>query len=114
MNPLPSRGEIWLADLRPVRGHEQAGRRPVVVLSVDAYNHGPAGLMVVLPVTTTDRRIPLHIPLKTGEGGVKAPSFIMCDAIRSISSERILKPWGRIPSRVMRQVEDRVSILLGL
>ncbi len=114
MNPLPSRGEVWLADLNPVRGHEQAGRRPVVVLSVDDYNHGPAGLVIVLPLTSTDRHIPLHIPLKSGEGGVKAPSFILCDAIRSISSDRLLKPWGRIPSRVMRQAEDRISILLGL
>ncbi len=34
----PSRGDIWIADLDPVRGHEQAGKRPVVVLSVDRFN----------------------------------------------------------------------------
>ena len=46
------RGEIWWVDLDPTRGHEQAGRRPALVLSVDAFNHGPAGLVVVVPVSS--------------------------------------------------------------
>ncbi|WP_198471546.1 type II toxin-antitoxin system PemK/MazF family toxin [Acetomicrobium sp. S15 = DSM 107314] len=39
----PSRGEIWLVDLNPLRGHEQAGRRPSLVISVNGFNYGPAG-----------------------------------------------------------------------
>jgi mRNA interferase MazF len=42
----PRRGEIWLADLRPTHGREQAGRRPVLVLSVDSFNSGPADLVI--------------------------------------------------------------------
>src|SRR6266478_3129255 len=57
----PHRGEIWLADLRPTRGWEQTGRRPVLVLSVDFFNAGPAELVVVLPLTSTKRDIPLHV-----------------------------------------------------
>jgi mRNA interferase MazF len=49
----PRRGEIWLAGLRPTRGREQSGRRPVLVLSVDFFNAGPADLVVVLPLTST-------------------------------------------------------------
>jgi len=48
--PEPSRGEVWLVDLNPARGHEQAGIRPGLVVSVDPFNHGPAGLVVLLPV----------------------------------------------------------------
>jgi len=55
---LPSRGDVWLIDLNPTRGHEQAGVRPALVLSEDTFNHGPAGLSVLLPI---DR------------GGVRAP-----------------------------------------
>ena len=44
----PSRGEIWMVDLNPARGHEQAGYRPCLVVSVDLFNHGPAELVVVL------------------------------------------------------------------
>ena len=43
----PSRGDIWLADLNPVRGHEQAGKRPCLVMSVDLFNQGASGLTVV-------------------------------------------------------------------
>ena len=53
----PARGEVWLADLDPTRDHEQAGRRPVLVISEDLFNQGPAGLCIVLPMTSTLRPI---------------------------------------------------------
>ncbi|NCR44934.1 MAG: type II toxin-antitoxin system PemK/MazF family toxin, partial [Microcystis aeruginosa SX13-01] len=53
-----TRGEIWLADLNPVRGHEQAGKRPCLVISADLFNQGASGLVVVLPVTSKDKGIP--------------------------------------------------------
>jgi len=52
MTPQPSRGEVWIVDLDPTKGHEQAGRRPCLVISVDIFNQGPADLVVVLPMTT--------------------------------------------------------------
>ncbi|NLJ36638.1 MAG: type II toxin-antitoxin system PemK/MazF family toxin, partial [candidate division WS1 bacterium] len=41
--PKPSRGDIWMLDLDPTRGHEQAGKRPGLIVSADPLNHGPAG-----------------------------------------------------------------------
>src|SRR5437870_13656983 len=67
----PHRGEIWLADLRRTRGREQTGRRPVLVLSVDFFNAGPAELVVVLPLTSTQRDIPLHVNVSKGDGGTR-------------------------------------------
>ena len=49
MSPLPNRGEIWMADLNPTRGHEQAGARPVLITSTNTFNHGSANLVFVLP-----------------------------------------------------------------
>jgi len=46
MTDKPARGEIWLVDLNPTRGHEQAGKRPALVVSVDLFNFGPAELVV--------------------------------------------------------------------
>ena len=114
MSSLPSRGEIWGADLNPVRGHEQSGRRPVLVLSVDEFNYGPAELVIVLPLTPRDRAIPFHIPLVPPEGGVQEASFALADAIRSVARERLIERWGTVHSKTMAEVEDRVSILLGL
>ena len=111
-SPLPSRGEIWEVNLNPTRGHEQAGIRPALVVSVDTFNHGPAGLVVVLPVTTTARGIPFHVPVGPPEGGVRRPSFIKCEDVRSISRERLIAPWGSVYGTTMNVVEDRLRILL--
>ena len=55
----PQRGEVWLIDFDPIRGHEQAGRRPALILSVDVFNASPADLAV--PSTKTLRAIPTHV-----------------------------------------------------
>jgi mRNA interferase MazF len=110
----PARGEIWLADLNPVRGHEQGGQRPVIVISSDIYNSGPAGLAVVLPLTGTHRGIPMHVQIKPPEGGVKSTSSILCDAVRSISKDRLVKKWGTLSAAVVNDIEDRLRILLEL
>ena len=87
----PSRGEIWLVDLNPVCGHEQAGRRPALVVSVDGFNHGPAGLVIVIPITTKDKGIPLHVGVFPPEGGLNEQSFIKCEDVRSVAKERLVR-----------------------
>ena len=110
----PARGEVWAANLSPTRGHEQAGHRPVVVISEDLFNQGPAGLVVVLPLTSTDRGIPMHVPIDPPEGGLKNRSVILCDSVRSISKERLTRHWGYISPVTLAAVEDRLRILMGL
>jgi mRNA interferase MazF len=112
---LPSRGEIWPADLNPTRGREQAGERPVLVVSTNTFNRGPADLVCVLPLTQTDRRIPLHVQVDPPEGGLVARSFILGDAIRSIARERLgVQPLGSVTPETMAKVEDRLRTLLEL
>ncbi|WP_286975079.1 type II toxin-antitoxin system PemK/MazF family toxin [Acetomicrobium sp. UBA5826] len=110
----PSRGEIWLVDLNPVRGHEQAGRRPALVVSVDSFNHGPAGLVIVIPITTKDKGIPLHVGVFPPEGGLSDQSFIKCEDVRSVAKERLVRCLGRVEEGTLAEVEDRLRILLGL
>jgi mRNA interferase MazF len=112
--PGPARGEVWLVDLNPTRGHEQAGVRPAVVVSVDLFNRGPAGLAVVLPMTTTWRRVPLHVSVEPPEGGVRQRSFVKCEDIRSVAIERLIQSWGALSPPTMAAIEDRLRILLGL
>ncbi|WP_129626328.1 type II toxin-antitoxin system PemK/MazF family toxin [Candidatus Oscillochloris fontis] len=115
MNREPSRGEIWLADLNPIRGHEQTGTRPVLIVSTDMFNHGPAGLIFVLPLTRTDRHIPAHIPIDPPEGGVSSRSLILCDGLRSISKDRLKgSAWGRVSLATMQRVDEILRILLDL
>ena len=111
----PSRGEIWLADLNPIRGHEQAGKRPVVVISTDLFNHGPSGLVFVLPLTRTNRGIPFHIPIEPPEGGLRETSFILCDALRSISKERLGgRSFGKLSRETISEVENALRILMEM
>jgi mRNA interferase MazF len=110
----PARGDIWFADLDPTRGHEQAGRRPVLVVSVDLYNHGPANLVIVLPITSNIRRLPTQVVISPPEGGLRIPSAVLCDAIRSIAKERLADRQGSVSDSTMRQVEDNLRILIGL
>jgi mRNA interferase MazF len=115
MSPLLHRGEIWLADLNPTRGHEQAGARPVLIISTNIFNHGPADLVFVLPLTRTDRRIPIHVPIDPPEGGVSARSYILCDALRSIAKDRLgPRAWGSVSAATLRQVADNLRILMEL
>ena len=109
-----SRGDVWLADLNPTKGHEQRGRRPVLIVSEDDFNQGPAGLVIVLPLTSTQRPIPTQVHLAPPEGGLKNPSAVLCDAIRSISTERLVKYWGRVSEKVLAEIDDRLKILLSL
>ena len=72
---MPSRGEVWVVELDPARGHEQRGTRPALVVSTDAFNNGPAGLVLVAPMTTRDRRIPVRVRIDPPEGGVRETSL---------------------------------------
>lgn len=110
----PSRGEVWQVDLRPVRGREQDGMRPALVLSVDKFNRGPADLVIVLPITSKAKGIPTHVPVPKGEGGLDEDSFIKCEDIRSISKDRLMRYQGEVTSPRIERVQLLVRVLLGL
>jgi len=110
----PSRGDVWSIRLDPTLGREQAGTRPALVVSVDKFNHGPAGLIVVLPMTSKDKKQPIHFPVKPPEGGLSTLSFVKCEDIRSVSKQRLKQFYGTISPQTMTEVEKRIRILLNL
>ncbi|MFW5867435.1 MAG: type II toxin-antitoxin system PemK/MazF family toxin [Armatimonadota bacterium] len=110
----PERGEVWYADLDPARGHEQAGHRPVLVVSATVFNEGPAGLVVVLPMTTRDRGIPMQVSVDPGEGGVSRRSLIKCEDIRSVDRRRLTKRLGSVSEATMAMVQANLRTLLEL
>jgi mRNA interferase MazF len=114
MTTSADRGDIWFADLNPVRGHEQAGRRPVLIVSEDTFNQSRADLVIVIPITSTLRPIPFHVVLHPPEGGLTNPSALLCEAVRSISKDRLITRWDAVSPATMAQVEDRLRILMGL
>lgn len=111
---VPSYAEVWVADLNPVRGHQQAGRRPVLVVSTDRFNHGPASLVIVVPFTTRDRAVPLRVRVDPPEGGMHVRSFAICEMVRSISRDRLSAsgPLGAVSAQTMRQVVEHLRMLI--
>ena len=111
---IPRKGEVWQADLDPAVGHEQAGTRPVIIVSVDGFNQNRSRLVFVAPVTRRERRNPLHVPVTSSSDGLRYPSLVLCDAVRSISMDRLRYRIGAIDSRAMAEIGDRLRIVLGL
>jgi mRNA interferase MazF len=105
----PSWSEIWEVDPGKGKGHEQSGKRPGLLVSVDEFNHGPAGLVVLLPLTSRDKGIPWHVEITPDEGGVKKVSYIKCEDIRSVSVKRLKSRWGKVSGDTMGKVEKRLG-----
>ncbi|MBD3292462.1 MAG: type II toxin-antitoxin system PemK/MazF family toxin [Armatimonadia bacterium] len=110
----PERGELWYANLDPVRGHEQAGHRPVLIISATQFNQGPAGLAIVVPLTTRDRGIYYHVAIEPDEGGVSRQSMIKCEDLRSIDQRRLTRRLGAVADSTMAAVEKKLRALLVL
>jgi len=114
LRTAPKRGEIWMVEFDPTRGHEQSGLRPALIVSTNLFNASPAELVIALPITSTDRQVRSHVALDAPEGGVKRRSFIMCEAVRSISTERLGKCWGTVSAATLEAVEMRLRVLFDL
>ena len=110
----PSRGQVWRVNLSPTKGHETRGTCPCLIITVDQFNHGPADLVVVLPITTREKGIPLHVPVDPPEGGLSERSFIKCEEVRCISKERLVEYIGDMAASTLEEVSDYVRILLDL
>jgi len=108
------RGDVWFADFDPTIGREQSGRRPCLILSDDRFNRSAAELVIAIPITAKNKGIPSHVEMTPPEGGLKVRSFIKCEDIRSISTERLLKVMGTVKSSTLESVEQRLRLLLNL
>jgi mRNA interferase MazF len=106
-----AQGEVWLSDLGHPAGHEQGGRRPCVVISVDQVSSGPAGLAIVVPCTTTDRRVALHVRIEPPEGGLSEPSFALPEQVRAISRTRLVTQRGKLRDGTLTEIIRRVRVL---
>src|SRR6056297_3384257 len=102
----PHRGDIWLVDLNPGIGHEQKGKRPALIISDDFFNEARAGMTIVLPITSKDKGISLHVPLTPDKTGLDVRSYVKTEDIRAISKERLDKRIGRVDSPIMDKISD--------
>jgi mRNA interferase MazF len=110
------RGEVYFVDLNPVKGREQAGTRPVLVLSSNAINRLP--LVVTVVVGTKGAAVPKDYPtnvrVSTAESGLPMETVFLCFQVRSLDPGRFPdKPATRLPDQTMARVETAVRYSLG-
>ena len=110
------RGDIFDARLNPTEGSEQAGVRPVIIVSRDAINRY-SSVVVVVPLTSATnvkRPYPNNLDIPAGEGGLTADSVALGGQIRAVSKSRLLRQRGSLPKERMQQVDRTLRITLDL
>lgn len=113
---MPQRGEIFWANLVPVRGREQAGKRPVLVVSSDAINAQPLVVTVVVGTSSprVERDYPTNVRVQAEDSGLPQETVFLCFQIRSLDQARLEGPAGRLPERLMEQVDQALRRVLSL
>ena len=107
---IPDRGEVVWVTLNPQAGHEQAGRRPAVVLSPAAYN-GKVGLAILCPITTQIKGYPFEVPIPTG---LAVTGAILADQVKSLDWRvREAELICTLPVKTVSQVLRKLSVLLS-
>ena len=111
-----NRGDVFDARLNPTEGSEQAGVRPVVIVSRDAINrNSPVVVIVPLTKATNIRRsYPNNVTIAKGEGGLTFESVFLGGQCRAISKSRLLHQRGSLSADTMRQVNRALRITLDL
>ena len=110
------RGEIYWADLDPVRGHEQAGgSRPVLIIQNDVGNQY-SGTTIAAAITSriSKKRLPVHVEIPAQESGLPKDSLVLLEQIRTLDMGRLKRKAGELPAYKMREVDIALHKSLAL
>lgn len=106
------RGEIYWADLNPIRGKEQAGRRPVLILSHDVFNER-SGTVIAVALTSQPQRAGFPLTLELQSKGLPKKSWVKISQIRTLAVERIGQRVGKVRFEELAQVVDGLNEIIG-
>jgi len=106
------RGEIRWADLNPVRGREQVGFRPVLILSHDVFNER-SGTVIAMAITSQPQRAGFPLTLEIESPKLPKRSWVKISQIRTLSIERIGKRIGGVSPEELNQVIEGLNEIIG-
>ena len=109
------RGEIWLANLNPTRGSEQAGTRPVLIFQNDIISKYTTTILAI-PLTTNLRRasLPSCIQISRDEGGLSSDSVALCHQLRVLDKTRLLRKLGTVSEQTISATENCLMFTMGI
>lgn len=106
------RGEVRWADLNPVRGKEQSGLRPVLILSHDVFNER-SGTAIAMAITSQPQRAGFPLTLELDSEGLPKKSWVKISQIRTLAVERIGKRLGRVSAEELAQAIEGLNEIVG-
>lgn len=108
------RGELYYADLSPIKGSEQGGVRPVLILQNDIGNkYSPTVIVAAITSRLYKAKLPTHISLDAETYGLSKDSIILLEQIRTIDKLRLLDRIGELNKEKMKEVDNALLISLG-
>lgn len=106
------RGEIRWADLDPVQGREQAGRRPVLILSQDVFNER-SGTVIAVALTSQPQRAGFPLTLEISSAALPKQSWVKISQIRTLSTQRIGDHMGEVSPEELAQIIEGLGEIIG-
>ena len=112
---IVKRGEIWLADLNPIRGSEQAGVRPVLIFQNDTISRFTTTVLAI-PFTTNLRRtsLPSCVRISKDDGGLTNDSVALCHQLRALDQMRLQRKLGTVRQDTLSTIENCVLSTMGI
>jgi mRNA interferase MazF len=107
-------GEIWIAQLDPTIGHEQSGRRPVVIVSSNGLHSLPIDMVVVVPLTGQDRGLITQPRISSDESGLSRVSFARPEDVRAVDARRLQRRLGRVSPTELAEIRKVLRYFLNL
>jgi mRNA interferase MazF len=115
MVKMIKRGEIVLANLNPIKGSEQGGIRPALIIQNDISNkHSPVTIIAAITSKVTEKEYPTNVFISKNESGLDRDSTIMLNQIRTIDSSWIIKKIGVLDNFTMNKVDRAIRVSLAL
>ena len=107
-------GDVVWANLDPTQGSEQAGRRPVVVVSSELYNESVPNVLIVVPVTTSERTWPTRVLLQGTGLDLERASYAMSEQPRTVDRKLLGRPSGRVDEVTLDKIRSNLARFLDL
>ncbi len=106
-----TRGDIFFADLDPVIGSEQGGKRPVIIIQNDTGNKYSPTVIVACVTSSGKKKMPTHIRLE-GQDGLSPESIVLLEQIRTIDKSRLLHKLGTLQENKLREIDHALRVSL--
>jgi mRNA interferase MazF len=106
------RGDVVWADLNPVKGHEQAGQRPVLILSPEVFNER-SGTVIAMALTSQPQKAGFPLTMEIASVALPKPTWVKISQIRTLSVERLGNRMGRVSEDEMAQIVEGLNEIIG-